>query len=162
MLQKVTKSKVFLSTGDLNNCFFQSETDICWKFCSGGSRWVGISTGFRCCRRLIFRPGPIPEKNPNRGDWEHVISRGIKERTCRNSMNWSKKKWNFQGCSRKTHVEFPWALVFDLGISKGCHTILQTFQGVKAYFLWSFLNVKWQIWKWLGLFQKSISLTTPV
>ena len=25
-----------------------------------------------------------------------------------------------QGCSRKTHVEFPWVLVFDLGISKAC------------------------------------------
>ena len=39
-----------------------------------------------------------------------------------------KKKLNFQGCSKKSHVEIPWVLVFDLGISKGCHTILQNFQ----------------------------------
>ena len=30
-------------------------------------------------------------------------------------------------------------LVFDLGISKGCHTNLyQEFPGVKAYFIWNF------------------------
>ena len=44
-----------------------------------------------------------------------------------------KKKLNFKGFSRKTHVlsmEFPsmGLLVFDLGICKRCHTILQNFQ----------------------------------
>ena len=44
-----------------------------------------------------------------------------------------KKKLNFKGFSRKTHVlsvEFPsmGLLVFDLGICKRCHTILQNFE----------------------------------
>ena len=30
---------------------------------------------------------------------------------------------------KKTNAEFPWVLVFDFGISKGCHTNLQNFQG---------------------------------
>ena len=45
-----------------------------------------------------------------------------------------KKKWSFQGCWRKAHVEFPWVLDFDLEISKGYHTILQNFQGWKLVF----------------------------
>ena len=53
-----------------------------------------------------------------------------------------KKKWNFQGCSRKTHVEFPWVLVFGLGISKGCHTILQNLENL---FSPEFLRLKSQI-----------------
>ena len=40
-----------------------------------------------------------------------------------------KKKWKFQGCSRKTNAELPRVLVVDFGISKGCHTNLQNFQG---------------------------------
>ena len=48
-----------------------------------------------------------------------------------------KKKWNFRGCSRKTQVEFPWVLVFDLGLSKGCHNFAE-FPGVTACFLWNF------------------------
>ena len=39
----------------------------------------------------------------------------------------------FPGVSKKQHVEFPGALVFDLGISKGYNTILWNFQG------WSFI-----------------------
>ena len=46
---------------------------------------------------------------------------------------WRKSMWNSRGqvekkCSRKTmydYVEFPWVLVFDIGISNGCLTILQ-------------------------------------
>ena len=33
-------------------------------------------------------------------------------------------------------MEVPWVLVFDLGISKGHHTILQNFQGRKFVFFW--------------------------
>ena len=36
------------------------------------------------------------------------MSRGIEERACRNSRGQLKKKWDFEGCSRKTHLEFPW------------------------------------------------------
>ena len=66
--------------------------------------------------------------------WGHGFSRGIAERACGNSRGTLKKKWDFQGCSRKSHLEFPWVLVFDLGISKGCHTILQNFRGQKLVF----------------------------
>ena len=57
-----------------------------------------------------------------------------RKKNCGNSSGQLKKKWNFQGCSRKTHVKFPWVLIFDLGISKECHTILQNFQGWKLFF----------------------------
>ena len=50
------------------------------------------------------------------GGWGHRFSMGFKERTCGNSGGQIKKTWNFQGCSEKTLVEFPWVLVFDLGI----------------------------------------------
>ena len=53
----------------------------------------------------------------------------LKQRACGKSRGQLKKKWNFQGRSRKTHLEFPWVLVFDLGIAKGRHTILQNFKG---------------------------------
>ena len=48
----------------------------------------------------------------------------IEERTCGNSRGQLKKKWDFQGYSRKTHVEFSWVLDSDIGVSKGRHTIL--------------------------------------
>ena len=51
-----------------------------------------------------------------------------KEHVCGNSRGQLKKKSNFHGYSRKTHVEFPWILVFDLRISKECNTILQNYQ----------------------------------
>ena len=71
-------------------------------------------------------------KKQNKGGWfgqGHGISRGTEEISWENSKVQLKKKWNFQGCCRKIHVEFPWVLVFELGILKGCHTILQNFQG---------------------------------
>ena len=39
---------------------------------------------------------------------EHRFARGIKERTCdiAGVNQWLRKKWNFQGCSRKTNVKF--------------------------------------------------------
>ena len=67
------------------------------------------------------------------GDLGHGISWSIEEIAsgyCRGQL---KKKWNFQGCSRKTHVEFPWDLVFDLETCKGCHKILQKFWGSKLF-----------------------------
>ena len=47
-------------------------------------------------------------KNPNIGrKGGHRISKGIKETACGSSKGKLKKKWNFQGCQRKTNVEFP-------------------------------------------------------
>ena len=50
----------------------------------------------------------------------------------------------FPGILKKEHVEIPRVnfkkvafLVFDLGIFKGCHKILQNFRG-EACFLWNF------------------------
>ena len=45
------------------------------------------------------------------------------------------KTWNFQGWSRKNYVQFPWVLVFGLGISKVCRTILWNFQWWSFVFL---------------------------
>ena len=43
-------------------------------------------------------------KNSNSGGgWEHGISRGSAERTCRNSRRQLKRKWNFLGCVRKNN-----------------------------------------------------------
>ena len=75
------------------------------------------------------------KKKSSRRGREHGISRVIKERACRNSRGQLKKKWNFQGHSRKTHAEeFPWVLVFNLGIFKECHIILLNFQWWKFVF----------------------------
>ena len=65
--------------------------------------------------------------------WGHGTSKGIEKIECGNSRGQLKKKWNFQGWSRKNHMEFPWVLVFCLENSNGCNTILWNFQG------WSFI-----------------------
>ena len=91
----------------------------------------------------------------------HGISRDLEEKTCGNFRGQLKKKCKFQGCSRKTNAKFPWVLVFDFGISRGCHTNLQNFQGQKLFFSgisWSKVtNLKFP-----GAFQKSISSILPV
>ena len=48
-------------------------------------------------------------------------------------VNWKRCRIS-RGGQVKTHVEFPWVLVFDLGISKWCHTILLNFQEWKLVF----------------------------
>ena len=69
---------------------------------------------------------------------------------------------NFQGKnSVKTHAEFPWVLVFEFGISKGCHTILLNFQESKLVFS-GISNGKVTNLKFPGGFQKIISPTSPV
>ena len=45
-------------------------------------------------------------KNPN-GGWGHGISGGLEEKPCGNSRVQLKKKWEFQGYSRKINAEFP-------------------------------------------------------
>ena len=49
-------------------------------------------------------PPPPPPPPPPRGQRS---SKGIEERACGSSKGQLKKKWNFQGCQRKTNVEFP-------------------------------------------------------
>ena len=70
------------------------------------------------------------------------IFSGIEEIAYENSRVQLKKKWNFHGCSRKNRVEFPWILVFDLRISKGCHTSFQNFQRWKFFSTGKVTNVK--------------------
>ena len=62
-----------------------------------------------------------------RNNW--MTPRGIEERVCGEYRDQSKTKWNFQGYSRKNHMEFLWLLLFYPGLSKGCHTISQNLQG---------------------------------
>ena len=68
-----------------------------------------------------------PEKI-QKGGVEDMVFSGVLNKKHGNSRGQLKKKWKFQGCSRKTNAEFPWVLVFDLGIAKWCHTNLQNFQ----------------------------------
>ena len=58
-----------------------------------------------------------------------------------NSRGQLNKKWNFQGCSQKTHVEFPRVLVFDVGIFKGVIQFCRISKG-KILFPREFLRVK--------------------
>ena len=99
-------------------------------------------------------------KNPNKGGWEHGISRGIEERPYGNSRG-QVKKVEFPWVTRKNHVEFSWILVFGLEISKSCSTILWNFQG------WSFLfsgisKSKVINLKIPGFFSKSCIFKPPV
>ena len=71
-----------------------------------------------------------------------------------------KKEVEFPGVTKKNHVEFPGVLVFSLGISKGCNTILENFQG------WSFVLIgisrgKVKNEKFQGGYQKSMSSNPP-
>ena len=50
------------------------------------------------------------------------------------------------GVEVKTHVEFPWVLVFDVGISKRYHTILLNFKGSECLFSPGFFRVKLQMY----------------
>ena len=55
------------------------------------------------------------------GGWGHGISKGIEERTYRNSRGHLKKKQNFPKCSRKTHAEWVgcnWENLHDLPAPK--------------------------------------------
>ena len=73
-------------------------------------------------------------KNPNMGGWGHRISKGIEERACGSSKGQLKKKWNFQGCQRKTNVEFP-----------KCVTQFYRIFRDESLFSPEFLRLKWQI-----------------
>ena len=60
---------------------------------------------------------------------------GIEERICGNSRDQLIKKWVFSpGVLKKLMWNFHGVFVFDPGISKGCHTILQNFYWLKLAF----------------------------
>ena len=84
-------------------------------------------------------------KKTNRGG--DRISRGIQERTCGSSRGQSKKKWNFQGCWRKTSAEFPRCITQFCRISRGESLF-------SLEILSKFINLKFP-----GGFQKSMSST---
>ena len=84
------------------------------------------------------------QKKSKQGGWgrEGVrtsnFRRGTEERSCGNSRDHLKKKWNSQGCSRATHMEFPWN--FWPWNFQGVSQILQNFQG-ESLFSPEFLKV---------------------
>ena len=90
-------------------------------------------------------------KNQKQGRPGHGISRGIQERTCGNSRGQSKKKWNFQECTRKNHIVSR-GLGFWTWNFRGVSHNFAEFPGVKACFLWNFLdkvtNLKNPEWVW--------------
>ena len=67
-----------------------------------------------------------------------------------------------KGVQGKTQMEFRWVLVFDIGISKGCHTILVNFQGWKLVFSGIFKGEITNLKFLEEGFQKSIFSTPPV
>ena len=100
----------------------------------------------------------IPEKK-KQGGWGYRISRGIKEVACLISRVNQKRSGISRGDQEKS-CEFPGVLVFSLGISKGCNTILQNFQA------WSFVLIgisrgKVKNEKFQGGYQKSMSSNPP-
>ena len=102
-------------------------------------RWVSLRAVVTCSRwqiRSYQEQWAIPDKiQTGDGGWGHSFSKGTKERTCGNFKGHLRKKWNFQGCSRKSYMQFTWVLVFDLGIStKRCHTISKNPQGSESLF----------------------------
>ena len=99
----------------------------------------GLHTGEKNTAAIIIQDWVIDDnglfqKKSTQVGWGHWISRGIEETACENSRSQLKKMWNFQGHSRKIHVEFPWLLVFNFGVSKRCPIILQNFQELKIVF----------------------------
>ena len=78
-----------------------------------------------------------------------LFQKNSEETACRNSKGQLKKKWNFQECSRKTHVEFPWVLasVWPWISKVVSHTAQFCFVQcvTKLVFSWISKRVKWQI-----------------
>ena len=92
------------------------------------------------CKCTIRFQWAIPEKIQTLGGrwggggWGQRISQGIEERACGSSKGQLKKKWNFQGCQRKTNVEFP-----------KCVTQFYRIFRDESLFSPEFLRLKWQI-----------------
>ena len=82
----------------------------------------------------------IPEKiqagGREREDMEFLVVY-IEEKACGNSRGQLKKKKNFQGYLMK-NGGISIGLVFELGISKGCHNNFAGFPEMKACFLCNF------------------------
>ena len=75
---------------------------------------VNIAEVFRVS--LSIAKGLFQKKN-KRGFEDIAFPGVLKEENGNFRGQLNEKEQNFQGCSIKTHVEFPWVLVFDLGIS---------------------------------------------
>ena len=72
----------------------------------------------------------------------------------------SNRVWNLQQWPRKNYVEFPGVLVFGLGFSDRCNTVLHTFhQGWRIDL--SEISTEVNKWKIPGGFQKSMFSTPP-
>ena len=79
-------------------------------------------------------------KNLNRGwGWGHGISKGIEQRMFVNSGCQLKRKWNFQGYTRKNYVIFM-GLGFRSSNFQRVSNNFAEFPGMKAYFLWNLLG----------------------
>ena len=114
--------------------------------------------------RVVLHPLEMgyTRKTNKRGFEDMEFSGGIEERKYGNSTGKLKKKQNFQRCSKvKTHVKFWWVLVFHLGISKRCHTILLNFQRRKLVFTGISKGIVTNL-KFPGEVQKIISSTPPI
>ena len=77
---------------------------------------------------LIFNSLYITHDNFEKKWWHDVFNF-----TTRDILGYFRKylrveDMEFQRVLKKEHVEFPWVLVLDLGISKGYRTTLQNFQ----------------------------------
>ena len=137
-----------------NNCAFYKNLDFCFKkhlfliyFKSNFKIYI-LKIFFNGNNSVYFENIIVYNPNSCLGSWRQGISWGIYWRKSNwKSWGWIKKEVEFpgQGYSRKTHVEFPWVLVFDLEIfKKGCHTITQFCRifRVKAFFSRAVTNLK--------------------
>ena len=72
----------------------------------------------------------------------------------------SNRVWNFQRWPRNNYVEFPGVLVFGLGISDRCNTVLHSsHQGWRIDL--SEISTEGNKWRIPGVFQKSMFSTPP-
>ena len=103
-------------------------------------------------KNRLFLHWSIPEKNKQRG--------GGGLRIWNFQGHQSNRAWNFQRWPRKNYVEFPGVLVFGLGISDRCNTVLHSsHQGWRIDL--SEISTEVNKWKISGVFQKSMFSTPP-
>ena len=101
------------------------------------AHWSNNTAYFVAISHQTFPAMNYSKKNPNMiqglSAW-NFHSRGIEERAHENISVQLKRSGITGGSQRKNNVKFPWVLVFELGVSKGWHTILQNCQGWKLVF----------------------------
>ena len=101
------------------------------------AHWSNNTAYFVAISHQTFPAMNYSKKNPNMiqglSAW-NFHSRGIEERAHENISVQLKRSGITGGSQRKNNVKFPWVLVFELGVSKRWHTILQNCQGWKLVF----------------------------